>query len=259
MGTAKTASAVKPRAAIKSDSTDMVRRLLAEGIGTAFLTLIGCGAVTAADTLNTAGKHALAMGDLGIIALAFGLALAIAVYAIGKVSGCHVNPAVTIGMLLSRRIAVVPAVLYIVAQLVGATVAGLGLIVIYGSTAAKATSMGVTSFAATTSPLQAAGVEAIGTFIFLFVITAMAADSRAPSGWAGLIIGLTLAAVIMAVGVVTGGSLNPARSFGPEVVKMLYGGKVDWGQYWAYVVGPVVGAIVGVFAYDFVSDNRRGS
>lgn len=256
MASARTATAAKPRAKTSAATTATARRLLAEGIGTAFLTLIGCGAVTATDTLNAAGKHTLTISDLGIIGLAFGLALAIAVYAIGKVSGCHVNPAVTIGMLVSRRIAPVTAALYIVAQLVGAAVAGLALIAIYGTTAAKATSMGVTTFAAPTTPIQAAVAEAIGTFIFLFVITAMIADSRAPNGWAGLIIGLTLAAVIIMEGAVTGASLNPARSFGPELIKAFYGGKVDWSQYWVYVVGPIVGGVAGVFAYDTITNNR---
>jgi glycerol uptake facilitator protein len=253
MATARTATRVKASAAIDAATA---RRLCAEGLGAAFLTLIGCGAVTATDSLNAAGKHSLAISDLGIIALAFGLALAIAIYALGKVSGCHANPAVTIGMLVSRRIDPTLAALYIVAQFVGAIVAGFALIAIYGSAAAKTTSMGVTSFGASTTPLQAAVVEAIGAFIFLFVITAMAADSRAPAGWTGLIIGLTLAAVIMMEGTVTGASLNPARSFGPELIKALYGGKPNWSQYWVYVVGPIVGAVAGVFAYDYVAKNR---
>lgn len=255
MAKQQTATAVATRAASATQST--TRLMLAELIGTAFLTLIGCGTITATDSLDAASKHPLAISDLGIIALAFGLALAIAVYAIGKVSGCHINPAVTIGMLASGRIKAVTAVQYIIAQLIGAALAGLAILVIFGGTAAKTTSMGVTSFGPVTSPLQAAAVEAIGTFIFLFVITAMVADSRAPAGWAGLIIGLTLAAVIMCVGIVTGGSLNPARSFGPEVIKSVFGGAVNWSQYWVYVVGPVVGGVLGVLAYDWVANTRK--
>jgi glycerol uptake facilitator len=255
MATLKTVAPVKSRSAVADTAT--ARRLLAEGLGTAFLTLIGCGAVTASDSFNAAGKHSLAIGDLGIIALAFGLALAVGIYAVGKVSGGHFNPAVTIGMFASRRIELKDAGLYIVAQLVGASIAGLALVAIYGTAAAKTTSLGVTSFSAPTSPIQAAAVEAIGTCIFLIVITAMAADSRAPAGWTGLIIGLTLAAVIMMEGAVTGASLNPARSFGPELIKALYGGKVNWSQYWVYIVGPVIGAVVGVFAYDFIADTRH--
>lgn len=255
MAKQQTATAVASRTTLTTPST--VRVMLAELLGTAFLTLIGCGTVTAANSLDAASKHQLTISDLGIIALAFGLALAISVYAVGKVSGCHVNPAVTLGMLASGRIKVVTAVEYIIAQLAGAALAGLALVVIFGGTAAKATSMGVTSFGPTTSPLQAAATEAIATFVFLFVITAMAADNRAPAGWAGLIIGLTLAAMIMCVGMVTGGSLNPARSFGPELIKNLFGGTVDWSQYWVYVAGPVVGAILGVLAYDLVADTRK--
>lgn len=255
MATKPAATAVASR--VSSASPFPVRLFLAELLGTAFLTLIGCGTVTATDSLDAASKHQLTISDLGIIGLAFGLALAISIYTIGKVSGSHVNPAVTLGMAVSGRIKPVTALLYIVAQLVGAALAGLAILVIFGSHAATATSMGVTSFGASTSPLQAAAIEAIGTFIFLFVITAMAADSRAPSGWAGLIIGLTLAAVIMAIGSVTGGSLNPARSFGPELIKSLFGGAADWSQYWVYVAGPIVGAVLGVLAYDFVANTRK--
>lgn len=238
------------------------QKLLAEALGTAFLTLIGGAAVTSTNTLLSATKPhgALTEADLGIIGLSFAIALAISVYAIGKISGCHINPAVTIGFWLTGRIEAWLAALYIVAQFAGAVVAGLGILVIYGTQAAKVPGgMGVTSYAATTAGWQAFVAEAIGTFIFMFVITAMAADSRSPTGWAGLIIGLALGVVIMMMGGVTGASLNPARSFGPALIQSLFHGPVDWGQYWVYVAGPVVGAVAGAFAYDYLAQPKRAS
>ncbi len=252
MSAARTGTA--RRIAVSAGPTT-TQKLAAEFLGTAFLTVMGAGAVTAMNTLS-AGHPTYS--DVGIIALAFAIAVGISIYALGKVSGCHINPAVTIGMWATRRIDTTLAALYIVAQLLGGVLGALGIIALYGSTAAHvAGGMGVTSFAATTSPVQAAVVEAIGTFIFLFVITAMAADPRSPTGWAGLIIGLALGGIIMMMGPVTGASLNPARSFGPALVQSLFGGKVDWGQFWVYVVGPIVGAVAGVFAYDAIAGTKR--
>ncbi len=231
------------------------QKCAAEFFGTAFLTLIGAGAVTATDTLS---KGHPTEADIGVVGLAFAIALAISIYSIGKVSGGHVNPAVTLALLATRRIEVVMGGLYIVAQVLGALVGALGIIAIFGTGAATVPGgMGVTSFAAPTTAIQAAGAEAIGTFVFMFVITSMAADSRAPTGWAGLVIGLTLGAVIMVMGTVTGASLNPARSLGPAVIQAAFHGKVDWGQYWVYVVGPIVGAVAGAFAYDAVAQPKR--
>jgi glycerol uptake facilitator protein len=233
------------------------QKLAAELVGTAFLTGIGTSAVVATEKLLAAGKTSLSEADLGFIAFAFALALAIAIYSIGKVSGGHFNPAVTVAMLATRRIEPAQAGLYFAAQLVGAIIGSLGVIVIWGTSVAKSTSLGVTSFSSPTNAFQAAVAEAIGAFIFLFVITAMAADPRAPAGWAGLIIGLTLGVVILMMGPVTGASLNPARSFGPMLVKTIFGGKVDWGQIWVYLIGPIVGGVLGAFAYDVIADTRR--
>jgi glycerol uptake facilitator protein len=242
-----------------SAGATMLTKLVAEAIGTAFLTGIGTAAVVSTEHLSAAGKAPITQADLGFIALAFALALAISVYSIGKVSGCHVNPAVTTAMLVTGRISITDAVGYYVAQVVGAIVGSLGVIVIWGADVAKTTSMGVAAYASPTTAVQAAIAEAIGTFIFLFVITAMAGDPRAPAGWAGLIIGLTLGVVILMMGAVTGGSLNPARSFGPMLVQALFGGgaKVHWEQLIVYIVGPVVGGVLGALAYDWVSGAKR--
>jgi glycerol uptake facilitator protein len=240
-----------------STKPPIVSRALAEVVGTAFLTGIGTAAVVSTEHLIAAGKGALTQADLGFIALAFALALAIGVYSIGKVSDCHVNPAVTTAMLVTRRITPQDAVVYYVAQVIGAILGSLGVLAIWGTDVAKSTSLGVASFASPTSSFQAMVAEAIGAFILLFVITAMAYDPRTPAGWAGLIIGLTLGVVILMMGPVTGASLNPARSFGPMLIKAIFGGKVDWGQLWVYIVGPVVGGVLGALAYDWISGAKR--
>jgi glycerol uptake facilitator protein len=237
-----------------STGPTMITRFAAEAIGTAFLTGIGTAAVVSTEKLVGKGTGP---ADLLVVALAFALALAIAVHSIGKVSGCHVNPAVTTAMVVSGRMPLMDALWYYAAQVIGAVVGSLGVLAIWGTGVAKTTSLGVASFAPPTSSFQAMVAEAIGAFIFLFVITAMAADPRAPAGWAGLVIGLTLGVVILMMGPVTGASLNPARSFGPMLVKTIFGGKVDWGQIWVYIVGPIVGGALGTLAYDWVSNAKR--
>ena len=254
MSASRTSAARRIRA---SQEPTVAQKLIAEGLGTAFLTLVGAGAVTATNTLS---KGHPTQADIGVVGLAFAFALALSIYTLGRVSGCHINPAVTIGMLATQRIKPALAGMYIVAQFVGAVIGALGIVVIFGTSAASVPGgMGVTAFGPSTAPIQAVAAEAIGTFIFFFVIAAMAADPRAPTGWAGLVIGLTLGAVIMMMGSVTGASLNPARSFGPALVQTLFHGKVDWGQYWVYIVGPVVGGTLGVLAYDLIAAPKRAS
>jgi glycerol uptake facilitator protein len=231
-----------------------VTKFAAEAVGTALLTGIGTAAVVS--TQKLVGKG-VGPADLLVVALAFALALAGAIYSIGKVSGAHVNPAVTTAMVVSGRMNIADAAVYYVAQIIGAVVGSLGVLAIWGTDVAKTTTLGVASFAPPTSSVQAMVAEAIGAFIFLFVITAMAGDPRAPAGWAGLVIGLTLGVVILMMGPVTGASLNPARSFGPMLVKTIFGGKVDWGQIWVYIVGPIVGGTLGTLAYDWVAKAKR--
>jgi glycerol uptake facilitator protein len=92
--------------------------------------------------------------------------------------------------------------------------------------------------------------EALGTFLLLLTIMAVAVDSRAPVGWAGFLIGLAVATQIMVIGPFTGGSINPARSFGPYLVNELFGGNTPWADFWVYVVGPLIGAVAAALAYD---------
>ncbi|HEV2236643.1 MAG TPA: MIP/aquaporin family protein [Ktedonobacterales bacterium] len=232
----------------------LTQKLVAECIGTALLTLIGAGSVTATFVINNGGKSSpFTEADLGVISFAFGLIIVAMVYSIGKVSGCHINPAVTIALLVTGRTNVTTAASYIIAQFVGGLLGGLAIVLWFGTSVVTSGINGVTAYGASTSAWQAVVAEAIGTFILVFTIFGVAVDSRAPAGWAGLVIGLVVVAIIMTLGPVTNASLNPARSFGPVLVRTLFGGPSAWGQYWVYVVGPVLGAIAGGMTYDFVA------
>jgi glycerol uptake facilitator protein len=174
--------------------------------------LFGAGSVVAAMYL---GYGNLDYAGLGIISLAFGLSVARAVYTVGTTSGAHINPAVTVALAVVQRFKWAEVAPYIVAQLAGA-VAGALLIVAYaGSRATALSNVGLTSLGTDITVVQGALAEGLGTFLLLFVIMAVAVDRRAPAGWAGFVIGLAVAAEIMAIGPFTGGSVSPARSFGP--------------------------------------------
>jgi glycerol uptake facilitator protein len=229
------------------------RRLLAEAIGTAILVLFGAGSVVAALTL---GGGELDYAGLGMIAITFALAIALAIYAFGNTSGAHINPAVTVSLAAVRRFpwSEVPA--YIGAQLVGGAVGAALIVAAFGGDAVDL-GTGQTSIADGTNYVQAIVAEAIGTFLLVTAIMALAVDRRAPGGWAGLMIGLAVAAAILVIGPLTGGSLNPARTFGPLLVSTFGGGDTFWGDLPAYVIGPLIGGGVAAVAYDAVARPRE--
>jgi glycerol uptake facilitator protein len=234
----------------------LTQKLVAEFLGTGLLTLIGAGSVTATLTLEAGTKAPFSEADLGVISFAFAFIIVAMVYAIGKVSGCHINPAVTIALALTRRVDWGTAGAYIVAQFLGAIAGAFGIVAMFGSDAASKSILGVTSYGASVSPLQAIVAEAIGTFILVFTIYGVAVDPRSPTGWAGLVIGLIVAGIIFVVGPVTGAALNPARAFGTVFVQALLGGKSFYNQYLVYLVGPVLGGVLGGFAYDFLAQPK---
>jgi len=232
--------------------TALLRRLLAEAIGTGLLVLVGAGSVVAALTV---GRVQLAYAGLGFISLAFGIVIAVVVYAFGPVSGAHINPSVTISLAVTRRFPWAEVGPYILAQLVGAFVGALLIIAAFGSGAVDL-GLGSTVLGPGVSYWQGIVAEVLGTFLLMFSVMALAVDSRAPLGWAGLMIGLAVAAAIMLVGPVTGGALNPARAFGPYLALSVAGGTVSWSEYPVYVIGPVVGAVAAALLYDFVAETR---
>ena len=236
-----------------TQSPTLGQKCLAEFLGTAFLVFIGAGAVTASNFLLRGNSATYTISDLVAIALAFGFALTIMVYAIGHISGCHINPAVTIAFASFKRMSWNEAGGYIISQLLGALVGALLIALTFGATPARgAGGYGATNFI--TNPIIATIIEAIGTFFLVYVIMSTAIDKRAPVGWAGLAIGLTLAAQILMFGPITGTSLNPARTIGPVVVQWIFGGNYPIARLLVYIIGPIIGALGGLLAYEYINN-----
>ena len=215
-----------------------LRPLVAEFIGVFMLVFIGGGAIIM-------GGYAEGAVPLGGIAAAHGLALAIAVTATMNISGGHINPAITIGLLSIGRIDGKKAGLYIVAQLLGAVVAALVLKGLFPSAVAHAKQYGALTLASDVSLAAAILIEAVLTFFLAFAVMGTAVDPAAPRV-GGFGIGLTLWMCILAGGPLTGAALNPARAFGPALVANFWVGQL------AYWVGPILGAVVAMQVYERV-------
>ena len=213
---------------------DAWRHFAAEFVGIFGLVFIGGGAIMSAAQQQ--------INPLVPAAIAHGLILAIMVTATMRISG-HLNPAVTIGFLVTKRIDPMMAVLYIIAQLLGATLAAYALKAIFPEAIAIATRLGGQSVAGDIGTAQAIFCEAIATFFLVFVVFATAVDPSAPKV-GGFAIGLTIAADILAIGSRTGASMNPARSFGPAIVSGVLEGQI---VYW---IGPIVGGVLAALLYD---------
>jgi MIP family channel proteins len=175
-------------------------------------------------------------------AFAHGLILAVMVTATMRISG-HFNPAVTLGFLVTRRIEPVMAGVYIVAQLLGAMLAAYALRALFPEADAMAARLGGQAVASSITGGQAIGLEALATFFLVFTVFGTAVDPNAPRV-GGLAIGLTVAADTLAIGPLTGASMNPARSFGPAVASGIFEGQV---VYWT---GPIVGGLAAALLYD---------
>jgi glycerol uptake facilitator protein len=228
---------------------DLGRRLVAETLGTLLLVLFGAGSVVAA---LRAGGGELDYAGLGMIAIAFALVIAVAIYAFGKTSGAHINPAVTIALVGRRRFPASEAGPYIVAQLLGGFLGALLIVAAFGDGAIDLGGAGGTHLGDGVSFWRGVVAETIATFLLVTAIFALAVDRRAPPGWAGLMIGLSVACAILLTGPLTGGSLNPARTFGPLLTTELWGGDTDWDDLPVYLIGPVAGGLLAAFAYDLL-------
>jgi len=225
------------------ESNSRAQRWFAEAFGTGFLVFIGAGSIPATLILGNAGKVPFSMADLGMISFAFMLVIVGMVYAIGHISGCHINPAVTVALAATGKFPWREVPGYVAAQVVGATAGALAIVGSLGKTAADL-GLGMTTYGNTVPWGRATFAEAIGTALLAFVI-----DRRAVPGWAGLAIGSIVFAIIIVVGPATGAALNPARYVGPMVVGQAYDATVLWSQLPAYLVGEFVGALAGAFAY----------
>lgn len=208
-----------------------MRAHVAEFIGTFALVFAGCGAIAV-------GK----LPDTGV-ALAFGLVIAVMIYALGHISGAHFNPAVSIGFAIGRHFPWLRVVTYAIAQIAGATTGALALRFILGTDRP----LGVT--APSGSDAQSLAMEAVLTFFLMLVITAVATDTRAVGEAAALAIGGKVALDALVGGPISGASMNPARSLGPALV------SGDLSHIWVYVAGPILGAAVAAVVYGWL----RGS
>jgi glycerol uptake facilitator protein len=233
------------------------QRALSEALGTALLVLVGPGSVVA--TLVLAGKStpAITGADLLGISFAFGLVIAALVYALAKVSGCHINPAVTFGLAVTKRFPWREVPAYWAGQVAGAVVGGFAIWAVFAHQGIDL-GMGQTSFnESTTTWGSAVFAEGIGTALLVFAIMGIV-DPRSPGDLAGLVIGGIVVAIIMVVGPVTGASLNPARAFGPELVSAIGGGTTHWNQLIpVYILPGLVGAGVAAVTYDYLATPRR--
>src|SRR5882762_1350851 len=231
------------------------QRLGAEMFRTFWLVLGGCGSAVLA-----AGFPHLGIGFAGV-ALAFGLSVLTMAYAIGHISGCHLNPAVSIGLTVAGRFPARDLVAYIVAQVVGGVIGAYVLSVIARSAPGFDLVAGgfATNGYGDHSPghytmIAALVCEVVMTFFFLFVILG-ATDSRAPAGFAPIAIGLCLTLIHLISIPVTNTSVNPARSTGPA----LFVGGAAVEQLWLFWVAPIIGAIIAGVVYPVLAESRRGN
>jgi MIP family channel proteins len=214
----------------------LARRAVAELIGTLLLVAGGCGAIVA-------DQQSRALGHLGV-SLAFGLVILAAVTA-GAVSGAHYNPVVSLAFTLTRHFPIRDAVVYVAAQLTGAT---LGALVLRAAWPDMPADLGAT--VPHVSVGAAVLLEAVATFTLVYVIYAVATDTRAVGAPAAIAIASAVALGALWTGPATGGSFNPARSFGPALV------SGQWRDFWVYLVGPLAGGVLGALAYQFVRGER---
>jgi aquaporin TIP len=213
---------------------DIVRRCVAEFIGTFALVFVGVGAVSIGIDKG---------GGLLSVALAFGLTVAVMVSATLHISGGQFNPAVTFALLITRKMSPHDALFYILTQLIAAvTAAGVLQLMFGGYVNYNGTPVPTLPFTAS----KALWMEIILTFMLVFVIFGVAVDKRGPNYVAGLLIGLTVTLDILLGGPYTGASMNPARSFGPALIGS------QWTAWWVYWVGPLLGGAIAGFVYNVV-------
>lgn len=228
-----------------------MKKLLAEGIGTAVLVILGCG------TAMLVGCDAASGGGYILTALAFGLSIVCMAYSIGNISGCHINPAVSFGVMLSGGMSMSEFIGYCVAQFVGgiAGTAVLGMIFGLGGVEDMTGGFGANGLAGVNGNVLAGLlVEIVLTFIFVICILGVTDRDQRHGSLAGLVIGLALVGVhILGIGL-TGTSVNPARSFGPALFAAFKGNFEALLQLWVFIIGPMVGAGLAAMCYNVLSD-----
>lgn len=230
----------------------MIKKGIAELIGTALLVIFGCGTAVAANNYVTSIYGVAWPFTMILVALAFGLTLMALAYTIGKVSGAHVNPAVSVACLINGRMSVLECVAYVICQVIGSIIGAMVLWLVFGSN----TSLGANGFdsasmlTGTPATWQMAFIiEAILTFVFVLVVLS---TTKKENENAGIIIGLTLALVHIFGLPFTGTSVNPARSIGPALIT----GGTAIEQLWLFIVAPLVGGILAALFYKYIIDTE---
>lgn len=231
-----------------------MKKYFCEAIGTCVLVLFGCGA-------------AVITGNIVAIALAFGLSIVAMAYVIGDVSGCHVNPAVSLAMLINKKITLIDFFFYVIAQIVGAFVGAGLLYLILNFSQAVAQAGGISAIGLGTNGFGEASslginmwiallVEVVLTFVFIYTILGVTSDEK-KSSVAGIVIGLTLAFVHILGISLTGTSVNPARSLAPATVMAIIGKYEAIKQVWVFIVAPLVGSVLAAFAFKFLNREKE--
>jgi glycerol uptake facilitator protein len=237
------------------------KKLAAELLGTFLLVFFGSIAIYITLTMVYGGSTpnpfniGVTMTDWLGINMAFGLAIIIGIYSFARISGAHFNPAVTLALWSVQRFPGKNVAPYISAQLIGATIASLLFALFIGSQAISL-KLGATA-PYTIGYLQAIMVEAMGTFLLMMTIMVVAVDKRAKLGYAGLIIGLSVILSQTLISSITGGSINPAGTFGPYLGDTILGSVNLWNYFPIYVIGPISGAIMAAFTYKYIKSESN--
>ena len=218
--------------------SSLPKRSLAEGIGTFGLVFATAGA----NVVNELSEGRITHLGVGLVS---GLIITAMIYAVGHISGAHFNPAVTVGFAAARHFPVKELPVYWAAQLVGGSVGAMSLLGLFG----RVGTMGGTMPRG--SALESFGFEIPLTFILMFVIMAVATDSRAQGGQAALAVGVTVGLNSIFGGPISGASMNPARSFGPALAAW------NWGDHWIYWTAPFVGAVLGAVVYNLLRSSTE--
>ena len=230
-----------------------MKKYFAECIGTAVLVILGCG------TAMLVGCDAASGGGYILTALAFGLTIVAMAYSVGNISGCHINPAVSLGVLLSGGMTGKEFVGYVISQCIGA-LAGSGILALIFSTGGvkdMTGGFGSNGLAGVGgSAISGLIVEIVLTLIFVLAILGVTSKKAKHGSFGGLVIGLTLVVVhILGIGL-TGTSVNPARSFGPAVVAAISGNTDPIAALWVFIVGPLVGAALAACVYKALEKSK---
>ena len=232
--------------AFKKREVDEMKKYVAECIGTAVLVLMGCG------TAMLVGCDASSGSGYLLTALAFGLSIVAEAYCIGNISGCHVNPAVSLAVLISGGLDKKDFIGYVIAQIIGAFVGTIILTAVFslGGVADMTGGFGANGLAGVNgNALAGLIVEIVLTFIFVLTILGVTSKFANHGSFGGLVIGLTLTFVhILGIGL-TGTSVNPARSIAPAIFSAVYGNSDPLGSFWVFIVGPLVGAALAALTY----------